>query len=262
MSASNSGVMINLMDVKLRRERDELAREKQAAEEAALAKSGEIAIVRANQSKIEKIFESKIQAIQKLRQEESARQQLEVERILAEKQKIATEKGFLQNDIAEGNQQIKSLQRAVKAKGGAVTEVINEASRRTILPTTPKKKKSAGLGDGFDDHEIQPLSPSKLPYRSKPTTPKAGSKRKRKPVGASPVKPLQLSQANEALESMTIDSDSAGQSFNNNTGAYNAPSLVTTRPSQAFSDDRFDVRDGCSRFNEKLLITRSSRNIL
>lgn len=227
--------------LELRRERDELAKEKQAAEEAALAKSGEIAIVRANQSKTEKIFESKIQALQKLRQEESAKQRLEVERALAEKQKIATEKGFLQNDIAEGNQQIKSLQRAFKAKDGAARNVINEVSRRTVLPTTPKKNKSASLGDGFDNHEILPISPSKLPYRSKATTPKAGSKRKRKPPGASPVKPLQLSQANEALEPIAIDSNGIGQSFNNNsTSAHNAPSLVTVRPPLASADDRFN----------------------
>lgn len=239
-------VALNLTPAKLRRERDELAKAKQAAEDAALAKSGEISIVRANQIKTEKIFESKIQALQKLRQEESARQRLEVERALAEKQKIAMEKGFLQNDIAEGNQQIKSLRRAVKAKDGAAKNVVTEDPRRTVPPTTPKKHKNAGLGDGFDYHEIHPGSPSRLPYRSKVSTPKAGSKRKRKPAGASPVKPLQLSQANEAPEAIAINSITAEQSFSNVVTAPNAPSPAIARPPLAFSDERFNVRDECS----------------
>ncbi|KAL8940635.1 MAG: hypothetical protein Q9216_002714 [Gyalolechia sp. 2 TL-2023] len=226
--------------LELRRERDELAKAKQAAEDAALAKSGEIAIVRANQTKTEKTFESKLQALQKLHQEESGKQRIEVERVLAEKQKIETEKGFLQNDIAEGNQQIKSLQRAVKAKDGTAKNVVHEDSRKIVPPTTPRKNNNAGFGDGFDSHEIQPVSPSRLPYRSKTSTPKAGSKRKRKPVKASPVKPLQLSQADEAAGPTAVDSNTAEQSFSNSVTTPNAPSPAITRPPPAFLDERFN----------------------
>ncbi|KAL8937750.1 MAG: hypothetical protein Q9211_003523 [Gyalolechia sp. 1 TL-2023] len=226
--------------LELRREKDELAKAKKAAEDAALAKSGEIAIVRANLTKTEKIFESKIQALQKLRQEESVKQRLEVERALAEKQKIATEKGFLQNDIAEGNLQIKNLQRAVKAKDGEAKNVVYGDSRRTVPPTTPKKDRSAGLRDGFDNHEIQPISPSRLPYRSKTSTPKAGSKRKRKPLGASPVKPLPLSQANEAREAIAVDNNTAEQIFGDVATASDAPPAAITRPPLASPDERFD----------------------
>ncbi|KAL8811395.1 MAG: hypothetical protein Q9200_001829 [Gallowayella weberi] len=178
----------------------ELRREKQAAEDAALAKSGEIAIIRANQKKLEKKYESEMQALKKLHVEEAARQKIEVERALAEKQKITTEKGFLQNDLAEVNEQNRSLQRAVKAKSSTSRPDAGKDDGRSALPTTPKKNKSLNHGDGFEEDEIQVSSPYKLPTRSKNNTPKAGNKRKRKAVETSPIKPLQLGQAKAAPE--------------------------------------------------------------
>ncbi|KAI4096304.1 MAG: hypothetical protein LQ344_001130 [Seirophora lacunosa] len=237
-SGSQAGMKaLQAQILELRRERDELAKAKRAAEEAAFAKAGEIAIVRANQTKTEKFYESKLQSLQKLRQEEAAKQRLEVERALAEKQKIATEKGFLQNDITEGNQQIKSLQRAINAKDTSSKAVSSEADGRTALPTTPQKKKSLKYADGFDYDEIQ----NPLPYRSKTSTPKAGSKRKRKPINESPVKPLQLSQANKASEpvedvSIAPDQGHAGL----DPGPRNPPATATF-PSVAPSDERFDL---------------------
>ncbi|KAL8807703.1 MAG: hypothetical protein Q9182_000514 [Xanthomendoza sp. 2 TL-2023] len=176
----------------------ELRREKKAAEDAALAKSGEIAIIRANQKKLEKKYESEMQALKRLHVEEAARQKIEVERALAEKQQITTEKGFLQNDLAEVNEQNRSLQRAVKAKSSTSKGDAGKDDGRSDLPTTPKKNKSLSHGDGFEDDEIQISSPYKLPTRSKNNTPKAGNKRKRKAVETSPIKPLQLGQAKEA----------------------------------------------------------------
>ncbi|KAL8829225.1 MAG: hypothetical protein Q9170_006269 [Blastenia crenularia] len=222
--------------MQLRRERDELAKAKTSAEEDARAKSGEIAIIRANQSKTERIFESRIQALQKLRQEEAAKQRREVERALAEKQKIATEKGFLQNDIAEGHQQIKILQRAVKAKDNASKNVASEDPEPAPLPVTPKKNKSAGHGDGFESRELQPI-----PYRSKTSTPKAGSKRKRKPIGASPVKPLQLSQANETPVPVAVEPHIPEQSFANSNSAHTAPPVAAMRLLVTPSDERFNL---------------------
>lgn len=222
----------------MRRERDELAKAKQAAEDAALAKAGEIAIVRANQTKTEKMYESKLQALQKLRQDEAARQRLEVERALAEKQKIVTEKGFLQNDIAEGNQQIKDLQRAVKAKQAASRAARVENAEETALPTTPTKNKNVKHADGFNSDEIRPP----MPYRSKNNTPRAGSKRKRKPVKASPVKPLQFSQAHGIPEPVDVTDFTAEQGYMNPVTLPEAPPAAATDPSVPPSDERFLVR--------------------
>ena len=129
--------------------------------------------------------------------DEGAKQKLEIERILAEKQKINAEKGFLQNDIAEGNEEIRNLRRAAKGKENAPKAAWPVNTKDP--PTTPKKNKTLGHGDGFEDAEIQAASPSKLPHRSKHSTPKGGAKRKRKPAEPSPVKPLKLSQLDHAF---------------------------------------------------------------
>ena len=176
---------------KLLHEREVLQQGIQNANDNANAKAGEIAIVRANVSKIEREYEDRTKSLQKLHADEAARQKIEVEKAHAELQKIATEKDFLENDLAEGTKQIRSLQKAIK-KGG------EKVSGKENQPTTPKKSKTLPLRDGFDNVEIQPLSPSKLALRSKGNTPKAGAKRKRKGLEDSPVKPLELAQSRQA----------------------------------------------------------------
>lgn len=131
-------------------------------------------------------------ALQKLHADEAARQKIEVEKARAELQKIATEKDFLENDLAEGTKQIKTLQRAIKKGGDKNSD--SKPGGKENQPLKPKKTKSLAYADGFDDEEIQPMSPSRLVIRSKANTPKAGAKRKRKPTEASPVKPLELTQ--------------------------------------------------------------------
>ncbi len=118
--------------------------------------------------------------------EEAARRKIEVDRARAERQQIETQKRFLENELARETEQIRSLQRAVKSSGG---KALSEAAAK---PLTPKKSK-ASYGDGFDNDEIQVASPPRLALRSKPATPRAGSKRKR-PTEGSPSKPLQLSE--------------------------------------------------------------------
>lgn len=53
-------------------------------------------------------------ALQKLRADESARHKIEVEKAKAEQQKIAIEKRFLENELGQGAEKIKTLQRVVK----------------------------------------------------------------------------------------------------------------------------------------------------
>ena len=124
--------------------------------------------------------------------DETARQKIEVGKALAELQKIATEKDFLENDLAEGTKQIRNLQKAIKKGEDKGSQ--SKARGRGNQLVTPKKNKALAYADGFDDEEILPMSPSRLVIRSKANTPKAGAKRKRKPTGASPVKPLELTK--------------------------------------------------------------------
>ena len=123
--------------------------------------------------------------MEKLHADEAARQKIEIEKAKADLQKIATEKDFLENDLTEGTKQIRNLQKAIKKVGKPLDD---GASGKENGVQTPKKPKT-GLGDGFNDDEIQPLSPSKLVLRSKGGTPKAGSKRKRKGAEDSPAQP-------------------------------------------------------------------------
>ena len=175
-------------------EREVLRQAIQNGNDIVYSKAGEIAIVRANAAKIEKDFENRTTALQKLHADEAARQKIEVEKARAELQKIATEKDFLENDLAEGTKQIRNLQRAIKKVGDRGSET--KAKGKENQPVTPKKTKALLYADGFDDEELQPMSPSRLVIRSKANTPKTGAKRKRKPAEASPVKPLELTQPN------------------------------------------------------------------
>ena len=136
---------------------------------------------------MEKEYENRTQSLQKLHADEAARQKIEVEKAQAELQKIATEKDFLETDLAEGTKQIRNLQRAIKKGAQKVTNRDNQLN-------TPKKSKALPFRDGFEDDEVQPLSPSKLALRSKASTPKGGTKRKRKPTDESPVKALDLTE--------------------------------------------------------------------
>ncbi len=172
---------------KLLRERDTLREAVKSANNMVLSKTGEISIVRANQSRIEKENEERVLALQKLHADEAARHKLEVEKARTEQEKIATEKLFLENDLGQGAERIKSLQRVVKdgvgnnAHGGGTSPI-----------TTPKKNRSLPYGDGFNRAEIKATSPAKLSFRPKVTTPKATGKRKRR-VEDSPAKSLVLS---------------------------------------------------------------------
>ncbi len=158
--------------------------------------------------------------------DEAARQKIEVEKARAELQKIATEKDFLENDLAEGTKQIRNLQKAIKKGGDKGSE--SKARGKENQPVTPKKNKALAYADGFDEEDIQPMSPSRLVIRSKTNTPKAGAKRKRKPTEASPVKPLELTQPIQIDSFEKNDVPSANDQI--------------PRPAPVRQDQKFEVR--------------------
>lgn len=129
-------------------------------------------------------------ALQKLRADEAARHKIEVEKAKAEQQKVTIEKRFLENELGQGAEQIKNLQKVVKDGVGRTAN--SKADEDRSLATTPKKSKALPYGDGFNRHEIRGTSPAKLSLRPKSQTPKAAGKRKRK-AEDSPVKSLVLS---------------------------------------------------------------------
>jgi hypothetical protein len=78
---------------------------------------------------------------------------------------------------------------------------LNKATERKDSIITPKKKKALPHRDGFDDDEIEILSPSKISpskFRGRNGTPTKPGKRKRKVI-ESPAPALDVIQADEPI---------------------------------------------------------------
>jgi hypothetical protein len=148
------------------------------------AKTGEIAIVRSKQERQAREYEQELQAVRKLNAEKLAQQQKAIEAAKEAEKIRATELEFVKRDLAE---EAEKLRRLAREKGKVV---LNEPT------TTPKKNKTTAFRDGFDDDEIQILSPSKLAgRRSNAGSPrKLIAKRKRKGLDSSPVVPLEVAE--------------------------------------------------------------------
>ena len=179
------------------RERETLQNAVQSANEQAFAKAGEISIVRANQLKTQRDHERQLKEVQKQHSEIAARQQAEIEHARTEREKLVTEKKYLQHDLLEESERARQLQRI--AKSGIDTNTISKRGTSKNVVTTPKKNVALPFRDGFEDDEIMAVSPSKTLGRSKATTPKAGEKRKRKVAEPSPAQSLQFSQPKDEI---------------------------------------------------------------
>ena len=222
----------------LARENERLKRDYDAAKIDVFAKTGEIAIVRANTLKEKQEEAKRLAQERKLRAEELANCNAEVQRYKAELQKISTDKAFIENDLARETEQRRGLQKDAKTGGKSG---LSKPTGKANTVATPKKNRDGPFGDGFDG-EIQTQSPSKLALRSKPVTPKAGAKRKRKPVDNSPVKPLQLRQTKKDATVDPSKKTADQQSFDASAvlPANEAPKPVIQISLQ--EDHRFDVR--------------------
>ncbi|RAL11401.1 putative DNA repair protein Rad26 [Aspergillus homomorphus CBS 101889] len=149
-----------------------------AAKSMAETKTGEIAIIRANQAKVTHDYDRQMTALRKAMAEQAARHREEVEAARAEGKMLATENAFLKQDLAEEAMRINQLKAKARVEEKAP-------------PMTPKKTRVLPFRDGFDDDEILAISPSKS-AKSKRATPTVPGKRKRKLSQGSPT-PLQLS---------------------------------------------------------------------
>ena len=148
--------------------------------------------MRNNQVKTVKEHERVLKELQKHHTDVIVRQNMEIENIRTEREKLITEKKYLQHDLTEESERARQFQRAAKGVQGG--NVIVTKSFQTNAPGTPKKNVVQPFRDGFDDDEIMARSPSRTPGKAKLATPKAGDKRKRNKPDASPSQPLQLSQ--------------------------------------------------------------------
>ncbi|EER37314.1 DNA repair protein RAD26 [Histoplasma capsulatum H143] len=170
----------------LTRERERIAQELAAAKSMTEAKAGEIAIIRANQAKLEKAHSRQLSTLRTQMADELKKYQAEIEAATMDSKLLTTENAFLKQDLKDEMQKLNDLRKA-------------RAKLEENAPLTPKKTKILPLRDGFDDDEIM-LSPTKsVGRRSKRGTPSVSGGRKRKTIDDSPVKAptLELSQSFE-----------------------------------------------------------------
>jgi hypothetical protein len=163
----------------------QLLRERESLKKQVDLKSGEISIVRSKHEKATKEFQRELIAIRQLSTRKLAEQEKAIEEAINAEKKKATELEFVKRDLFDEAEKVRHMRRAQeKAKSTAVEPI-----------QTPKKNRPIAYRDGFDDDEIQIISPTKFQARkSNPSTPtKAGAKRKRK-APESPIPSLEIAQ--------------------------------------------------------------------
>jgi Protein of unknown function (DUF3636) len=205
--APNNGATRSLQEEALQaqieyllRERDELTAKLHISNTTVLTQKGEIAIIRANQSKESKTFDRQLAALKMAAEEEAAKHQTRLESMLAKSKELATENQFLKHDLKEEESRNMILQRTLKDKPPG------EKGDRPA--STPQRVTADSLRDGFDDGELMIISPSKSGRRSKGGTPTAGAKRKRKIDVQSPIPSLALRQSAAPVSSPTKEAQS------------------------------------------------------
>ncbi|CAL3967172.1 unnamed protein product [Diplocarpon coronariae] len=174
---------------RLRQMVEELTRERDSLKNDINAKAGEISIVRRKHETSLKEYERELATARKLGEDKIAKQQKELEAARIAEKSAATERDFMKRDLAEESERVRRSNKAREAE-----------KKGTDLTSTPKKNKAFAHRDGFDDEEIEVLSPSrgspsKFQRRNPGTPPKPG-KRKRKTI-ESPAGALQVIRSEE-----------------------------------------------------------------
>lgn len=139
-------------------------------------------------------YEREIAAQRKLTEDKIAKQQKALEAARIAEKNAATERDFIKRDLAEELERVRKLNKA------------REAEKKGLdLVTTPKKKKALPHRDGFDDDEIEVLSPSRISpskfQKRNAGSPSKPGKRKRKAT-ESPASALQVIHSEESTESV------------------------------------------------------------
>ncbi|KAL6247830.1 hypothetical protein RBB50_005178 [Rhinocladiella similis] len=166
------------------KERDVLVNDLRRTQDTVTMQKGEISIIRANFDKEKKILDRQIDALKKSMEDESAKHNAAISAMLEKNNNLTTRYQFLQQEHHQEVQEARTLKQRLKEKPATDKDAGGAA--------TPIRGMASSLRDGFDDDDVMMLSPSKSARRSKPTTPTAANKRKRKVDVPSPVKPLVL----------------------------------------------------------------------
>ncbi|PNS16921.1 hypothetical protein CAC42_4885 [Sphaceloma murrayae] len=157
----------------LEQDRIRLSKELDEAKIDVTTKAGAIANLRSRNDRTTKDFEAQIAALRKQQADERAKLKAEIQSAKSDQERVKTSNKFLEHDLADEMERAKRLRGT--ANGSA--SITNPVPRATTV--TPKKANKHGFADGFDDHEITAISPTKRPEKGRGGTPKAGNKRKR-----------------------------------------------------------------------------------
>lgn len=164
----------------LQRQIEALMSERNSLQQEVNIKNGEISIVRSKADKHAKETERELAAVKKLHLDQLAKKQQELDAVRVAEKNARTDLDFTRQDLAEEVERTRKLKR---------TKTIES---KDALNLTPSKKKALTHRDGFDDEEVEIISPSKFASPSRlrkrdVTSPsKPGLKRKRK-VAESPI---------------------------------------------------------------------------
>ena len=171
----------------LRQKMEELLREKERwtkekaslryileeSKKEVLGKNGEIAVLRSKHTKQLQDQERTYQALQQQHREKEESHRREIEEARKDKERLVTHNRFLDHEV---NDQTWNARRS---------RPVGRSNGEDALASTPRPQRHQLFADGFDDNELETRSPSK-PSRQKVATPKAGTKRKRDSLNASP----------------------------------------------------------------------------
>jgi hypothetical protein len=135
-----------------------------------------LSVIRERQKKDAQEHELQLQALNKSRADDAAKQKADLEAKRKEIEAYETNNRFLEHDLAQARDERAKRLKPTRTNTGRLTR---------------QPSQSLPYRDGFDDNEIVTLSPSKPKDRSKSSTPKVGEKRKRNAV-VSPAPQLQL----------------------------------------------------------------------
>lgn len=180
-----------------------------AAKAMVETRAGEIAIIRANQTKLQRTHDEQLTSLRSAMTEQVRKHQAAVDATAMESKRVTTENVFLKQDLREETFREKERERAWRAQKKGDEKTKTAEGHQT--PVTPKKSKDLPFRDGFDDDEIM-ASPSKPGgRRSGRATPTAQGKRKRRVADDSPRgSMLQLSQSfdhHEGAEPIPVDGE-------------------------------------------------------
>ena len=192
-SEQQDGLLARIQE--LMKERDGLTTELHDAKQQVMTHKGEISIIRENKVKETKVLDRQMFAMKKGMQEELTKSRTAMEALAKRNSEMTSQNDFLNRELAQEAEKTRSLEIRLRER---------PTERPTGPNVTPRKVAGNSLRDGFDDDEVMVLSPAKSARRSKPPTPAAANKRKRKADVQSPIKPLVLRHSADAFDADTV----------------------------------------------------------